>query len=88
MEDGNNPQQNIPETDPMAEYNLAEQQRFIDMSNSENLPLNTACLTNQALSHISQTTPWYVSRIQPTIFFSEYGTVYCRLFLLAVCVGT
>ena len=41
----------------MADYNLPEQQRFIDMSNSENLPLNAAWLTNQALSHVGQTTP-------------------------------
>ena len=59
VEDENNPPQNISEADinPMADYNLAEQQRFIDMSNSENLPLNAAWLTNQALSHVGQTTP-------------------------------
>ena len=58
-EDGNNPPQNISEADinPMANYNLAEQHRFIDMSNSENLPLNATWLTNQALSHVGQTTP-------------------------------
>ena len=59
VEDGNNPPQNISEADinPMANYNLAEQQRFIDISNSENLPLNAAWLTNQALSHVGQSTP-------------------------------
>ena len=59
MEDENNPPQSISEADinPMADYNLAEQQRFIDMSNSENLPLNAAWLTNQAVSHVGQTTP-------------------------------
>ena len=29
----------------------------LDMSNSENLPLNAAWLTNQALSHVGQATP-------------------------------
>ena len=59
VEDGNNPPQNIFEADinPMANYNLAEQQRLIDISNSENLPLNAAWLTNQALSHVGQTSP-------------------------------
>ena len=59
VEDENNPPQNISEADinPMVDYNLAEQQRFIDMSNSENLPLNAAWLTNQALSHVDQTAP-------------------------------
>ena len=59
MEDGNNPPENISEADinPMADYNLAEKQRFIDMSNSKNLPLNSAWLTNQALSYVGQTTP-------------------------------
>ena len=59
MEHENNPPQNISEADinPMADYNLAEQQRFIDMSNSKNLPLNATWLTNQALSHVGQTTP-------------------------------
>ena len=59
MEDGNNPPQNISEADinPMANYNLAEQQRLIDISNSENLPLNAAWLTNQVLCHVGQTTP-------------------------------
>ena len=44
MEDGNNPPQSISEADinPMADYNLAEQQKFIYVSNNENLPLNAA----------------------------------------------